>query len=91
MVMFIGLTCPECGNQTVFPTTRMIEIDGETYGPISVKCSTCSWEPSDEEVIANWKKEKDKCSDCMQASDCPEYLETFGYRPCEDGNANRVI
>ena len=57
MPLFTPMKCPECGKMAVFPRTKMMEIDGQMCGPMTVKCSECGWEPSDEEVKKQWREE----------------------------------
>ena len=44
-----AMDCPKCGKSAVFPTTVIIEVDGEKYGPLAMKCNACGWTtPRDE-------------------------------------------
>ena len=58
MAVFFGTECPKCKKKTVFPYSKIIEIDGEPCGPMTCKCSSCGWEPSDKVVIKSWKEQR---------------------------------
>lgn len=60
MTLFVGTKCPKCKKNTLFPSSKTMEIDGEICGPLTSKCSSCGWEPSDEEVIKRWREIKDE-------------------------------
>jgi len=55
MPLFTAMECPKCKKMAVFPTTRIIKIDGVMCGPISERCGECGWEPSEEELRKDWR------------------------------------
>lgn len=56
MPLFVAMKCPKCGKSAVFPTTKIMKIDGEMCGPLTVVCKECGWGPSNEDLIDEWRR-----------------------------------